>query len=235
MTKSPALCVAILLCVVGVGGVMVGGCGGGARSGGPAAIGAVGEPSVPMEFEDSFLEAGRAYSKWQRGFYSLRMAQMECRALSPEEWRARRAPMMSASEDEATHGQKVFWLYAKDGAYQEALAFEAQRGLTAPVGQVLVKQAWSVKRVDASWVSEGENRAKCAQQDGAWFAADEPRELFIMMKKAKSVQGTDGGWVYGVVTADGSKVVRSGLLQDCMGCHKAAKHDRQLGFDQRRK
>lgn len=220
---------AVFLGVVVVGGV-VAGCGANSGRASMGAVAAGAEP--PRAFEEKFLDAAREHVNWKRVFQGLKWAQIQCAPFTPEQLLGTRAPRLSASKEETTHGQKLFWLHAKEiGAYQDAFAYNPPSDLTAPIGQVLVKQSWSMKPVEKSWVDEGENRAKCAQQDGVWYAADEPRELFIMLKKAKSVQGTDGGWAYGVVTADGSKVVRSGLLQDCMGCHKAAKHDRQLGLE----
>jgi hypothetical protein len=41
--------------------------------------------------------------------------------------------------------------------------------------------------------------------------------------------GTDNGWVYGTVTADGKQVTSAGRVKSCMACHQRAPNDRVFG------
>ena len=43
-------------------------------------------------------------------------------------------------------------------------------------------------------------------------------------------RGTDAGWVYGTVSADGKTVTAAGKVESCMKCHQDAKHDRLFGL-----
>lgn len=62
---------------------------------------------------------------------------------------------------------------------------------------------------------------------GKWLRTGDQADLFVMTKVAKvDASGTDRGWVYGVVSADGSSVRQSGKLDHCVGCHDKAPHDR---------
>jgi hypothetical protein len=222
-------------CAVVAGAVVVGGVGCWERENAKPATSVAPVQADTRTVEEMLLEAGRDHLGWARVGTQINWATTLCRASIPGEIIDIDGPRHSASKDEATHGHKLYWLRAKvHGAYQVPFGNQqSAEELAAPVGQVLVKQSWSAKRVEVSWVQEGENRSRCSERNGQWFAADEPRELFIMMKMDKARADTDDGWLYGVVSADGSKVVRSGMLEDCMGCHREAVHDRQLGLDHR--
>ncbi len=51
-----------------------------------------------------------------------------------------------------------------------------------------------------------------------------------MYKTAPFAPGTDDGWVYGTVTADGKTVTSAGLVESCMSCHREAPRDRCFGI-----
>lgn len=150
---------------------------------------------------------------------------------------------ISASTDEGSHGKKLYYLHAKDD-----LAYE--RGGEQPVGQVLVKEAWTPKEVaDADLPKEEEEayaKARLSQRKelpagqalaglparrgGKAYAPGTKAELFVMYKLDPRTEGTDVGWVYGTLSADGKTVTSSGRIESCMSCHRDAKTDRIFGL-----
>ena len=65
--------------------------------------------------------------------------------------------------------------------------------------------------------------------DGRLYHAVQKKDLFIMYKMDPKTPGTDEGWVYGTVTADGQRATSAGLVGSCMKCHQQAPHDRLFG------
>jgi hypothetical protein len=61
------------------------------------------------------------------------------------------------------------------------------------------------------------------------YKAAKPAGLFVMMKLDPKTPGTDAGWVYGTLSADGKAVTAAGKVESCMKCHQDAKHDRLFG------
>jgi len=150
---------------------------------------------------------------------------------------------ISASADTGTHGRKLYYLHAKDD-----LAYA--RGGEQPVGQVLVKEAWMPKEIPESELPKAEEDAYRkarlhqlnelpagqawtglpARSEGKAFVPGAKAELFIMYKLDPRTEGTDAGWVYGTLTADGKSVTSSGRIESCMSCHREAKTDRIFGL-----
>jgi len=130
----------------------------------------------------------------------------------------------SRSKDDKSHGQKLFVLYASDA---EAYRASTHANKEARAGQIIVKQSWTAIEIkDGETSSDGIPTIK----DGKAYRPGEQRELFIMTRYAPDTAGTDDGWVYGVVSADGKKVVRAGRLENCMSCHTDAPHGRLFGL-----
>jgi hypothetical protein len=120
-------------------------------------------------------------------------------------------------------------------------------GQPNPVGLVVVKEAWepeevaddggslkSVERrlklkIDDKWQEVIDEYKPYARHDGHLYRAAKRSALFIMYKMAPATPGTDRGWVYGTVTADGTQVLTAGYLETCIGCHRDAPHDRLFG------
>lgn len=129
-------------------------------------------------------------------------------------------PMLSKSKDSGTHGQKVYYLYAKDMA--SYIANEK-----APDGQWLVKESFL-----PAVPQTGDLGAKPVSQAKEKLEAGAKYGLFIMMRLAPGSAGyqdTDDGWIYGTVTPDGKTVTAAGKVQSCMGCHLQAPHGRLFG------
>jgi len=144
---------------------------------------------------------------------------------------------LSASKDPATHGQKLYFLYAWDAeAYLKDGRKERLRKSAAapvyeqkPASQVLVKQSWTA--VEAKRGQESiDRKVRFLQKDGQVFTTGEKKDLFIMVKLDEKTDGTDRGWVYGTVTPDLKSVTSSGRVRSCMDCHEKAGDGRLFGL-----
>jgi hypothetical protein len=141
---------------------------------------------------------------------------------------------LSGSKDTDTHGQKLYFLFAK-----QRDAYLHLTGKSNPVGQVVVKESWTPKEATeeeyksyrAGHARRGlEGGMPFARKQGKLYRTDQQSALFIMFKTNPDTPGTDNGWVYGTVTADGKTVTSAGRVASCMGCHQDAKHDRLFGL-----
>lgn len=135
----------------------------------------------------------------------------------------------SASEDEGTHGRKLYWLYAKDRpAY-----LKTAQGAEQPVGQAIVKEAFVAEpgRGDGDpQQSQWAPFVTTIERDGAIFHAGEKEALYILLKLDPTTEGTDEGWVYGTLTPDGATVTSAGRVASCMACHTEGTTDRMFGL-----
>lgn len=199
------------------------------------------DPGDAHRFDAQLLEIARTYENYGRVDDETRWAPELCRMPMPS--RAR----VSGSGDQQTHGQKLYFVFAKDHTrYGYGLGSEPQ-----PVGQVIVKEAWRPDKVDSEQkpdirrdtVAAARTNAPkgeellfpgsyypYASKDGALYRAKEKTGLFIMLKVDSKLPGTDHGWVYGTVTADGRTVTASGRVASCMQCHQETQHDRFFGL-----
>jgi hypothetical protein len=160
---------------------------------------------------------------------------------------------VSASKDEKTHGQKLYSLFARDRNDYFGLTPKK----SAVVGQAIVKQSWVPEEVKTDGplpdrlrpesipfkeilierdtkekqpaLFTGDHFWPYARKGDKLFKASRQADLFIMMKLEPKTPGTDGGWVYGTVTADGKTVTSAGRVESCMKCHEDAKNERLFG------
>ncbi|MDF1702798.1 MAG: hypothetical protein P1V36_16740 [Planctomycetota bacterium] len=152
---------------------------------------------------------------------------------------------VSRSPDKATHGDKLFWMFAKD---RQAYVDCAQRD--QPVGQILVKEAWASRPATseevehARAVSRGQYAPaedkrmrsithRTLERDGAHYTADHVKGLYVMRRLAADTPGTDAGWIYGTLSPDGTTVTSAGRVASCMRCHAEAPRDRMFGLPAR--
>ena len=168
----------------------------------PLAVRVPAKPHRPG-FEYCLLEIARTYESYGPVDDEFRLANADCRSAAESELHL----AISTSTDLATHGRKLYRLYAKEltapGSYVGA-------GGANPVGQVLVKESWTLE------------------------PPREKGELFIMYKLDSEIPDTDDGWVYGTVTADATEVTSGGRVASCMSCHLEAPHDRLFGLPHER-
>lgn len=209
----------------------------------PAVTQAVNDP----DFHKALLDVAAQYESYGRVDDEGRFAPWLCRMPNPSVAR------LSDSKDADTHGQKIYFLFAKNHDAYYALNKQSPAD-ESPVGQVIVKESWVPKEVPASEIrtplhairrsapvsdsvkSEGdvagalETFIPFVRREGKVFHADSKHALFIMLKMDPKTPNTDGGWIYGTVTADGKSVTSSGRVQSCMGCHQEAPHGRLFGL-----
>ena len=190
-------------------------------------------PEADPPFHAELLRAAREYPAWGRVDDEMRFAPFYCREPDPAVAR------FSASPDADTHGRKLYFLFAKN-----RVEYILPTAPAARVGQVLVKEAWLPEEV--AGMKPGDiDREKVvrthtgdeldrfypyATKGGKVFKASHRAGLFIMLKLDPTTPGTDDGWVYGTLTADGTAVTSAGKVESCMGCHRDAKCDRLFGL-----
>jgi hypothetical protein len=154
------------------------------------------------------------YAAWGR-VDELRWAPFLCRIPQPGVAR------VSASDHVATHGQKLYSIFAKNhAAYPNG----------PHTDQVIVKEAWTVTLVtDATFEYDPEARRsygdggdhfyEYARKDGLLYRAAERAGIYIMHKLDPCTADTDSGWVY--ATVDTSGKIAAGAIGSCMTCHQA--------------
>jgi len=184
----------------------------------------VAAPAVDPGLAAQVRTIAAEYQSWGRIDDELRWAPWLCRIPLPGLAR------MSASSDSATHGQKLYSVFVK-------------KRDTYPMGphteQVVVKESWTSELVtDPSVMYQperfrdspdaGDHFYPYAMKDGMIYRAAARAGLYIMFKLDAATPGTDGGWVYATITADG-QLTAAGKIQSCVGCHQEAEHDRLFG------
>jgi hypothetical protein len=192
--------------------------------------------AVPEEpFHAQLREIAKSYRGY--GYVDYREAAWApglCRAPIPYHDYVPGTARSSASKDTDTHGQKLYFLLAK-----QKEAYLQFTGKTHPVGQVVVKESWTPKEATEEeykrYLAGHERRSSAegvpfARKEGKLYRTDKQGDLFIMFKTAPVTPGTDQGWVYGTVTPDGKTVTSAGRVASCMGCHQDAKQDRLFGL-----
>lgn len=175
----------------------------------------------PKEIDDKvFLDIVATHDKLPVFNYAVKMAAIDTRPFNPND-KVTFPPttlFKSRSTDTATHGGKVFRLRAKDDSNY---AYD----LIQPAGQILQLASFYYKESNFS-LGDG----KSLRMSDSLYLNPTVRSNFYLMYKSNSKDyPTDGGWVYGVVSADGKKVLQKGLIALCMKCHDQSKTDRMLG------
>lgn len=186
------------------------------------------------QFHAQLREIARTYKTYRPvDFAEAAWSPVDCRAPLPyQDFRPGEA-RPSASMDKDTHGQKLYFLFARNRAAYLNVAAKPQAE-----GQVIVKESWAPKEATeeerTAFLNGGfggyREGVPFARKDGKLYRTDKQGELFIMFKTAADQAGTDQGWVYGTVTPDGKSVTSAGRVESCMSCHQAARHDRLFGL-----
>ena len=175
-------------------------------------------------FETQALAIANAYPSWGRVDDELRWAPTLCRLPYPGIARA------SESNDPATHGQKLYSVFARNHA-------EYPDG--PHTDQIVVKESWTAELVtdaDAGFRPESyqgtpdaaDNFYPYARGDAGVYRAGEMAGLYIMFRVPAATPDTDEGWVYATITNTG-QLTAVGKVESCMGCHVAAPHERLFG------
>jgi hypothetical protein len=191
-------------------------------------------------FDNALRAIAAEYATYERVSDRVNFAPTACLVPRPS------GVVRSVSPDEGTHGRKLYFLYVKDARGYEAVSWPRaydKRGLEAAaapvvvaVGQVVVKQTWSVRDVPPDEapapnpeMGQHEFPPEYARDGDGLVRTGERRELFVMMKLDPATPGTDAGWVYAVLTPDDREVIQAGAIESCMGCHTRTTRDRLYG------
>jgi hypothetical protein len=196
------------------------------------------KPPSTISFADRLLEIAKNYQSYQVMDRWARWAPGLCLPITSEGVKGIRpkAPEISASTDTATHGRKLYYMFAsKVTPAKEGGVAYVVKGKPSPVGQAIVKEAWTPeecnsKDVPLSVARNNDSFCDSAYADGKCYRAKEKSALFIMFKLDPKTPGTDEGWVYGTVTPDAKKILSVGKVESCMKCHQEAPHDRLFGL-----
>lgn len=192
----------------------------------------------PNDYNDALRIAAKSYKNWMRVSDMAHWAPTMCRAQGPA------SALNSQSEDDDTHGKKLYHLYCNVGMDYN---FQPQYWIDTKAGQkpsafnagiVVVKETWTPVEVDLASARE---KGRVENFDVVYppeyhvtatkaWKMGEQRDLFIMLRTDdKKMEGTDEGWVYAVVSKDGEEIRSAGRIDSCMGCHKEAKFERLFG------
>lgn len=188
-------------------------------------------PSPPPPCTQDLLAIARDYPSWPRVSDQANFAPTDCRIPPPA------GVQRSTSEHTATHGQKLYFLFARHPDHYRTGTDPS------PTGQTLVKQSFTAEPVAADAVPHLPNPGPFGRTIPAEYRRDgdqtcrtgEPRELFVMHKYPPDTPDTDQGWVYAVLSPDGTRVLAAGALQTCMKCHTEATTDRLFGMYRERR
>lgn len=198
------------------------------------------EPAEPVSFEQPLLEAAAAYKDFAQVSDNLGWTPTLCRS-GPNKWLE---TATSAAAEGTPHGRKLYNLFARfPDEYRDA------HTAPASVGQTIVKEAWLPSDTPEpgpfarTLIRRPAREAPAASQpnptewdfemmlqeylrderEGEYVYVGAKAELFIMHRFDPATPGTDDGWIYGVVTPEGDRVIEAGLLENCMGCHQQHK------------
>lgn len=153
------------------------------------------------QWHDLLLKAASEYQAYKRLGDDPQYAPTMCRPPRNDKG------LRSEAERKTPHGRKLYYMFARDHA---AYYTPGKATVEQPVGQVLVKESFHPK-------------AAGSRELGDKFA------LFVMLRLDPSTPGTDIGWVYGTLDADGKTVTGAGRMESCMGCHVDAGESRMFG------
>jgi hypothetical protein len=205
------------------------------------------EPSEPIDpqFTETLRVAAAEYAKWGRVDERPNLAPMLCRAPAGLDFGFPSHARLSAADD-APHGRKLYYLFAGLGEHGLSDLYGRLGTPTAeaiPIGFTIVKQSWAAVPssrpiAEPTPVSEvldmhtdPPTPISWVEHEGKRLEVGEQAELFVMAKVGEhDMPGTDAGWIYGTLSADGKTVTSAGLVQRCMDCHEAATHERLFGL-----
>ncbi len=200
------------------------------------------------EFPAYLLQIAKTYETYGRFDNLARFSPWDCATFDPKKIHPPSKPNFSRSNDETSHGRKLYSLFIYKLEHGNYLKFD--KPIT---NQVIVKESWKAEelqpgeeikpvirrmpirprgvRDDLELVDTVDSWLPVAtDHDGNIYHAAEKGPLFIMFQTEPKTPGTDDGWVYGTVTPDGKAVIEVGRIENCMNCHQKAPHGRLFGL-----
>lgn len=207
----------------------------------------------PQALERDVLAATSSYLKWGGPVdFQLRFGPTLC-MIPPLE------PRFSESDPSGPHAEKLYFVHAADASSYAGVDYgnESEGGFLMPDAewdlkdrapslpefegdwsQVLVKEAFapSLYSDEASALrhpfDDSElfmNEVLPAEREGEEWVPGDFVGLYLMLRTARETPGTDEGWVYATVQADGA-VSAYGQIPSCVACHRRAGPDRMFGL-----
>ncbi len=133
-------------------------------------------------FAGRLLEIATEYKQYERVDQTMRWSPFDCSLYGLP-----RMPeglgRISESDSQETHGRKLYFLYArKSRPYRFDLAMPGTEDKAAPLGQVLVKEAWHPIKFERSRDRALDPKTIQAGADGNFYYAGDKQGLFIMFK-----------------------------------------------------
>ncbi len=184
------------------------------------------EPMINnVDFHETLSEAVDTYLTFGLVTPQVTIAPEDCRAPIESD----PAPSFSQSDHDASHGKKLYFLFAKDIGH-----YLTQDGTPSSVGQTLVKESWTSVEANPD-ARNTRNHASAnrinprAKVGNKTLQIAERKALFVMKKLAVDTPETDEGWVYGVIDPETKDVIAAGKIASCMKCHVDTKNDRLFG------
>ena len=187
------------------------------------------------------LDIAQQYGTFRLASPTPAWAIASCRVVTPGEFTG----VPSRSDDQRTHGSKIYKLWVSDfDAYMRLSGLDplgdkppviepaagAKLSIIAPIGLTLVKETFESVEVPKTEEPKPNRYRRDLVVDGdRAFRQGAPAELFIMTKLDPKTPNTDIGWIYAVVSTDRKTVLRSGRIESCMGCHEQTTRDRLYG------
>ncbi len=189
----------------------------------------------------TLLDIAQRYGTFRLASPTPAWAIASCRVVAPGEI----SGVPSRSDDQRTHGNKIYKLWVSDfDAYMRLSgldprgdkppvvepAADAKPSIIAPIGLTLVKETFeSIEVPKAEEPKPNPYRRDLVVDGDRAFRQGAPAELFIMTKLDPKTPDTDIGWIYAVISTDRKTVLRSGRIESCMRCHEQTTRDRLYG------
>jgi hypothetical protein len=182
-------------------------------------------------FRSQLLEIAAKYKSYNRVDGRMRLAPLYCAppTMPSPDFR------VSRSDDEETHGRKLYLLYAakvdpQSRSYIKSSISPGENPVLTE-DQIIVKESWLADEAKQDQTDiVGAQFPNAIGKDGKKYKATVQAALFIMFFAGPKTDGTDGGWVYGTVTPDGKTVTGVGRMESCMNCHQKAPYGRLFGL-----
>ena len=175
------------------------------------------------KLERLLAEIPKSYEHWSRVDEQVRISPLDCDLPDPG------AGRLSASRDDATHGRKLYYLYARDRA-----GYLLGGELADHVGQIVVKEAWHPQRLDPAkglhLIHSQSQRPISAEIGGVRYETGARAGLFAMLKVDPATPNTDEGWIYATYPPGSTEPSEFGRIASCMECHVREGQGRLFGL-----
>lgn len=188
----------------------------------PGALPASPEERLQTDAQERLLAIASEYARWQDVLGFAIWGPTDC--VDPHILRtvAKDGPSPGGLRKSSSHGGlKLAHYYALDKQ-----DYTRTDGALPRVGQTVVKEAWSPEPLTEQ---QALGMPVITAPDGKKYGAGHRTGLFVMYRLDPGTQGTDEGWVYGTMTADGKQVTSAGAIEGCVSCHKNAGPGRLFG------